>query len=355
MKIASKYRVVWMNILIAIAISLFINFSDIISVLSPSAPRDIPLHIARALRLTFFLQLLYYAVLAFALLSISTTRSRNPVQFVTRLFYCIVITFIIYFLSPSMNREGDIFIRLYHHRLFDSRLLLKCSFTLIVAVLYGKIYDLVYQKQHIIIENEQLKNENLQTIYNTLVNQISPHFFFNSLNSLAMLVREKHNAKALTYIDQLSDTFRYIIQNGRAEGTTLGEELKFVESYKYLLEIRYADKLFIDIKTEPEYKEWHLPSLSLQPLLENAVKHNIITRSQPLHISIRTHEGNLIVSNDIHPKLEPEQGTGIGLKNLDERYRLLIGKKISIENNGKTFSVILPLTDPQDENHHRRG
>ena len=89
-----------------------------------------------------------------------------------------------------------------------------------------------------------------------------------------MLVREKQDEKALTYIDQLSYTFRYIIQNGQCTLITLGEELKFVEAYSYLFKIRYADKLFFDIDIAPEYREWLLPALSLQPLVGNAVKHN---------------------------------------------------------------------------------
>ena len=116
---------------------------------------------------------------------------------------------------------------------------MKCSFVLIVSVLYGLIFELIYQKQHITIENEQLKNENLQTRYNMLANQISPHFLFNSLNSLSMLVREKSNDKALLYIDRLADTFRYMLQSGQGELTTLSEELRFTEAYLYLLTIRY--------------------------------------------------------------------------------------------------------------------
>ena len=102
-----------------------------------------------------------------------------------------------------------------------------------------------------------------------------------------MLVRERDGEKALTYIDQLSYTFRYIIQNGQSTLMTLDEELKFIEAYSYLFEIRYADKLFFDIDVDDKYRSWTLPALSLQPLIGNAVKHNTITRSKPFHISIR--------------------------------------------------------------------
>ena len=203
-----------------------------------------------------------------------------------------------------------------------------------------------FQRQAVVVENERLKNENLTTRYNMLVGQINPHFFFNSLNSLAMLVREKHDQKALTYIDQLSYTFRYIIQNGQSMLMTLDEELKFLEAYSYLFKIRYADKLFFDIDVDEKYLGWKLPAFSLQPLIDNAVKHNSITRTKPFHISVRTEEGLLVVSNPKVPKLEPEPSTGIGLENLRNRWNLITGSDIEIADDGATFSVRMPLQNP---------
>ena len=228
----------------------------------------------------------------------------------------------------------------------DYNLIMKCSFTLVVVLLYGQISRLLRQRQAMEVENEQLKSENLTTRYNMLVSQINPHFFFNSLNSLAMLVREKHDEKALTYIDQLSYTFRYIIQNGQSTLMTLDEELKFVEAYSYLFKIRYADKLFFDIDIEEKYRTWTLPALSLQPLIGNAVKHNTITRSKPFHISIRTENGWLVVSNPKVPKLEPEPSTGIGLENLRNRWHLITGRDIEIIDTDKEFVVRMPLHTP---------
>ena len=180
-----------------------------------------------------------------------------------------------------------------------------------------------------------------------LVSQINPHFFFNSLNSLAMLIREHDEEKALTYIDRLSYTFRYIIQNGQNTLSTLDEELRFADAYSYLFRIRYADKLFFDVETDSSLGAWQLPALTLQPLIGNAVKHNTITKNRPFHISIRTEGEYLVVSNTIAPKLEPEPGTGIGLKNLDDRYRLITGRGIEVTDDGQTFTVRLPLSKPE--------
>ena len=295
------------------------------------------------------LQLFYYLVVSFVMLSILTSVRRNysMSRFVRRCLWCCVAAAALYCVAPVTEwHTGRIGLNFMSGRMFDYMLLLKCSFAVVASMLYGRIYVLISQRQAVVVENERLKNENLTTRYNMLVGQINPHFFFNSLNSLAMLVREKHDQKALTYIDQLSYTFRYIIQNGQSTLMTLDEELKFVEAYSYLFKIRYADKLFFDIDIEEKYRTWTLPALSLQPLIGNAVKHNTITRSKPFHISIRTENGWLVVSNPKVPKLEPEPSTGIGLENLRNRWHLITGRDIEIIDTDKEFVVRMPLHTP---------
>ena len=293
------------------------------------------------------LQLFYYLVVSFVMLSILTSVRRNysMSRFVRRCLWCCVAA--LYCVAPVTEwHTGRIGLNFMSGRMFDYMLLLKCSFAVVASMLYGRIYVLISQRQAVVVENERLKNENLTTRYNMLVGQINPHFFFNSLNSLAMLVREKHDQKALTYIDQLSYTFRYIIQNGQSMLMTLDEELKFLEAYSYLFKIRYADKLFFDIDVDEKYLGWKLPAFSLQPLIDNAVKHNSITRTKPFHISVRTEEGLLVVSNPKVPKLEPEPSTGIGLENLRNRWHLITGRDIEIIDTDKEFVVRMPLHTP---------
>lgn len=295
------------------------------------------------------LQLFYYLVVSFIMLSILTSvrRRYTPGRFVRHCIWCVLAAAALYMVAPVTEwRSGRILLNCMGDHIFDYMLLLKCSFAVAVSMLYGWVYVLNSKQQAVVMENERLKNENLTTRYNMLVGQINPHFFFNSLNSLAMLVREKHDEKALTYIDQLSYTFRYIIQNGQSTLMTLDEELKFVEAYSYLFKIRYADKLFFDIDIEEKYRTWTLPALSLQPLIGNAVKHNTITRSKPFHISIRTENGWLVVSNPKVPKLEPEPSTGIGLENLRNRWHLITGRDIEIIDTDKEFVVRMPLHNP---------
>ena len=295
------------------------------------------------------LQLFYYLVVSFIMLSILTSvrRRYTPGRFVRHCIWCVLAAAALYMVAPVTEwRSGRIMLNCMGDHIFDYMLLLKCSFAVAVSMLYGWVYVLNSKQQAVVMENERLKNENLTTRYNMLVGQINPHFFFNSLNSLAMLVREKHDEKALTYIDQLSYTFRYIIQNGQSTLMTLDEELKFVEAYSYLFKIRYADKLFFDIDIEEKYRTWTLPALSLQPLIGNAVKHNTITRSKPSHISIRTENGWLVVANPKVPKLEPEPSTGIGLENLRNRWHLITGRDIEIIDTDKEFVVRMPLHNP---------
>lgn len=287
------------------------------------------------------LQIICYALLMFVVLMIVTRGSRKSSIF-KRYFLPYLLSLLIvaafFFAAPVLGIKGDV-----PRNSLDIVLMLKCMFVYVVAVLYARIYDLVYQRQRIEIKNEQLKAENLSTRYSALVSQISPHFLFNSLNSLSMLVREKLNEKALTYIDRLSHVFRYIIQNGQNTLSTVADELQFIDSYRYLLEVRYADKLFFEIDIDPSYMERQMPSLALQPLIENAVKHNAITRSKPLTISIYTKDGAIVVSNPIIPKIEAEVSTGTGLTNLSSRWQMITEKDITVIRTENTFEVHLPL------------
>jgi sensor histidine kinase YesM len=304
--------------------------------------------------LLFGLQFAYYFLLTLILLLIMTlggAKNTSITFYLKRAGVAVVLAVAVYFLMPVIKfRTDDIVLNFMNtlngELIVDAVAILKCLFVLLLVLLYARTYQLIYQKEDIMLENELLKNENLKARYNTLINQINPHFLFNSLSSLSSLVREGKNDDAVTYIDRLSDTFRYTIQNEPDTTTTLHDELEFVNAYKYLLEVRYDEKLFVDIDVEQGKMEWLLPTFSIQPLIENAVKHNTITRARPLHVSIRTQGYYLVVSNPINPKLASEKGTGIGLSNLGNRWQLLTGKRIEIINDGATFTVRLPFITP---------
>ncbi len=296
----------------------------------------------------FAAQLLFYLGLSFLiitlLLSGGERRNYSNTFYLKRIFWCLLLAVFFYMVAPVQRwRTGELILNFQSNETIDYVVLLRVTFTVVVSILYGYLYGLLHKSQRIALENEHLKNENLTSRYNMLTSQINPHFFFNSLNSLAMLVREGETDGALTYIDRLSYTFRYILQNGQATLVPLKEELNFAEAYGYLFQTRYADKLFFDIEVDEAAREYLLPALTLQPLLGNAVKHNAITRQQPLHVSIRTEGDVLVVENPMRPKLDPEPGMGIGLENLQNRWELITGRRVEITSTDELFTVRLPL------------
>ncbi|MBO7285499.1 MAG: histidine kinase [Alistipes sp.] len=304
----------------------------------------------------FVWQIVYYALISYLLITlfvlVRRREGRALWQYLLYAALIIVVAVLAIYCAPVMSFRGGAMriVFFFEGHIHDNAYLVvltKTLFMLVVSALYAFVYTLMQQRQQIVVENERLKTENLSTRYNMLMGQINPHFFFNSLNSLAMLVRERDDERALKYIDQLSYTFRYIIQNGQCGVTTLREELEFAEAYIYLFKIRYEDKLFFDFDIDPKYKNWTLPALSLQPLIGNTVKHNSITTKNPLNVTIRVVDGVLEIENPKHKKLDVEPSTGIGLENLSSRWEIVIGKPIEVIEDEKRFMVRLPLDEPK--------
>ena len=244
-------------------------------------------------------------------------------------------------LEPDKVRVG---VNTVFSTAYSNPLLIEHIFVLLTIMLSMLLLHLLDKKQEMKLEYEKIKVEKLQNSYNALMGQINPHFFFNSLNGLNALIQSGEKQQTLAYLDELSNVFRYILQSNKKELVTLAEELQFVKAYTYLLSVRYEGKLFFSIQADTPYLLWYLPILSVLPLIENAVKHNVISKQYPLQIDIyTTHEDKLIISNKIHPKSEDSKGSGIGLKNLWGRYRMLTGKDIQISNRKEYFKVTLPL------------
>ena len=296
-------------------------------------------------------QILYYLALAFILVSLLTVGGErygySSGFYLKRIAWGLLVAGGLFMVAPVQKwPTGELMINFASNHPVDYVLLLRVTFTMVVSVLYAYLYGLLHKSQRIALENEHLKNENLTSRYNMLVSQVNPHFFFNSLNSLAMLVREGRTEDSLTYIDRLSYAFRYILQNGQTPLVRLEDELNFAEAYSYLFKTRYADKLFFDISVDESMRDYLLPALTLQPLMGNAVKHNTITTRQPLHVVIRTEEEALVIENPLRPKLDPEPGVGIGLENLKNRWELITGHPIEILKTEERFMVRLPLQKP---------
>jgi LytS/YehU family sensor histidine kinase len=208
------------------------------------------------------------------------------------------------------------------------------------------IIRLLNQKQSVQIENETLKSEALQRQFESLKNQLSPHFLFNSLTALKTLINESPSV-AQDYVNNLSKALRYTLQSNEKQLVTLKEEMDFTESYLFLVKMRFDTNLTVKIQTAEEYMIYRLPPLTVQTLVENAVKHNEVSKRNPLTLTIRTTESpSLIVRNTINEKITSEDGTGIGLANLSKQFQLIHGKDITISNENNEFSVEVPLINP---------
>lgn len=191
--------------------------------------------------------------------------------------------------------------------------------------------------------NAHLKAENIQAQLGLLQKQLNPHFLFNSFSSLSAIVRENPNL-AQKYIVHLSRVFRNAIIHPSTKLVSVAHELETLKSYEQLILMRLENAFQLHIEVSPDVMNAQLPHLSLQPLLENASKHNAASVECPLRVTIRNTGEWLTVSNAIQPVLHPEPGTGTGLANVNERFRLLTGREIEIERANGQFIVRLPLS-----------
>jgi sensor histidine kinase YesM len=226
---------------------------------------------------------------------------------------------------------------------FGSVLVFQFFVVCFLSTFMGHTYQLYSVQRKKEQEIEQLKMINLQSRYDALMSQINPHFLFNSLNGLTALIRKKNDENTLTYVNKMSDVFRYILQSDRKGLVALEEELEFVHAFFYMMEIRFANKLELKVDVAHEMISCKLPVLSILPIVENVVVHNRIDSEHKMIVTIRLNEQKeLVISNPVYPKLSPPETNGTGLENLSNRFSLLINKQIRIKDDGEIFSVYIP-------------
>lgn len=218
---------------------------------------------------------------------------------------------------------------------------------IMTCIVTGSCYiiHLILKQQQVIVENQQLRTESIRNQYEALKNQLNPHMLFNSLNTLQSLIRETP-ARAVDYTQELSRVLRYTLQSNESRFVTLAEELAFAEAYIFLMKMRYEENLTFDVAVDKQLRDRLLPPMSLQVLIENAIKHNEISNRRPLAVSIRTQGETLVVCNPIQAKLTGSAGPGIGLDNLSKRYQLLGHREVAISMDNGRFCVRIPLLNP---------
>ena len=295
-------------------------------------------------------QILFNFLLAFVLYIINFyICAKTKISTQKRIIYSISISIIATTIFCLASIYTDIYLRSLHgHHPIGPRMieLVRSSITRdsIVGIIstFSALLMFYIRKQEVIrIENEMLIAENLRSQYNALTSKLDPHFLFNSLNTLKALIKS-NSEKAQEYTQQLSDIFRYTINH--KDIILLKEEIDFCQAYSNMMQIRYENSLNIIYNVNPEYLNLQILPFSIQTLIENAIKHNTISLRNPLTIEIICDNTEyIIVKNQKNPKKEIEQTNGLGLKNLNDRYKYKTQQEIEIANSADIFSVKIPI------------
>ncbi len=193
------------------------------------------------------------------------------------------------------------------------------------------------------LEAEQLKRENIASQFETLKSQVNPHFLFNSLNTLITIIPEDPQL-AVAFVQKLSNVYRYILQNKDKDVVTLAEEMKIAEAYLFLLKTRFGENLQVNTNIPSAQLSKFIAPLTIQMLLENAIKHNVISTEKPLHIDLYIEKDQaLVVKNNLQRKSSVPDSTQTGLANISQRYKLLCQQAVEVIVTASNFIVVLPL------------
>lgn len=291
---------------------------------------------------------LYSFLVAWVFLWFNLTRTSFPAAFrlidrsrlSKRLFMNLVLLILIKWLlslfgipeeSELRPGKGSVF-------LFNISLVLEAIF----CILVGEIYRLLESNQQQRLRNEMLLKANAESTYEVLKNQVNPHFLFNSLNTINAMIDSDIQA-AKRFVTNMSQVYRYVLNSAGRPVTTLAGEMEFTRAYMNMLLERHSNSLFIEEDVPDEYGALLLPPVSLQILIENAVKHNVVSINNPLRITISAKNGHIVVSNKMSQRKLSAASTGTGLLNLDQRYLHLCGSTIEISKKDDVFSVAIPL------------
>ncbi len=223
---------------------------------------------------------------------------------------------------------------------------------LLISTMLQAIYEAIYHHEKLklaIRKEEQSKQMIIQSQLDAFKNQAKPHFLFNTLNTLRDIIDTSPKEQASEFVDKISIVYRYILESGNENLCPLAEELAFCESYIHIQKERFGDNLNVNMDVPANYHNKMIIPMGVQVLLENAIKHNVISNAKPLDIHITVENDFIIVTNKLQTKTSSLPSTKLGLKNITKRYALLSDTLPIIENNGETFKVGLPLLNPSNE------
>lgn len=240
-----------------------------------------------------------------------------------------------------------IWYKIFNGGIVDWDVIATITLIIMICVLFiTHVYEtvfLVLEAESEKLKKEQLERARAEAELEALKNQIDPHFIFNSLNALSHLI-EKDPVKAKRFNDNMADVYRYILQNKARELVLLHEEMEFLNDFFSLLKIRFEEAMQLQINIDRAvYDHYLIPPISLQILVENAIKHNEFSDAVPLVITIDMQNDELIIHNQVRKKILRKASSRIGLQNLGERYKLTTSKEISVKESSHDFTVSLPV------------
>ncbi len=249
-----------------------------------------------------------------------------------------------FFLSLILHYIWNVLIA-YHPVPFEN-ILMASFIAAILSILIATLYEIVLltrERRMDQLTTEKLSYAKVQAELNTLKSQIDPHFIFNSLNTLSVLISDNKD-KALLFNESLAKVYQYILAHRSNNLVTVKEELHFIKDYFFLLKIRFEDSLHISMNIEQTtLNRYYLPTIAIQTAIENAIKHNQFSNNLPLWISIDITNDYAIVANNKRPLKYKVPSSGLGLINLDNRYRLVLNKSIHIDETNDDFTLYLPI------------
>ncbi|WP_183572407.1 sensor histidine kinase [Mucilaginibacter sp. X5P1] len=303
--------------------------------------------------------LMYWSLYRLAFRSIS---KKWPLAFQVRkrlffqLLWVIVSVLIVGAGLDTLNYALPYFFKVGNNLRDFNHLVENSLLTIAPLIVIYNLYLFLHLYEQNIIENEQLKKEALVAQFEILKNQISPHFLFNSLNALITLI-PKDEMMAVSYTQKLSNVYRRLLDNTGRKTISLSEELIFLADYIFIFERRFGAKMSINMNFPDDISHQLVVPFALQMLVENAVKHNTISRDNPLTIRLFIEDEHIMVENNLQVRNNPVVSTGIGLENITNRYNLLTGKQVIVLNTGTHFRVSLPLILKEDihESNYYRG
>ena len=279
----------------------------------------------------------------------------KSLRFSIKIVSNLLIGYVIGFISNGSYKLGDSYIfnkkKMWENiSFFNPELVVGLTFIYLFLYVLNLFYEKDKEMREQQLKNDILEKDNIKAQFLNLKSQIEPHFLFNCLSVLEGIIHKDVNL-ASKFIVKLSNSLRYIIEENKFNLVSLERELFIIKDYFFLIKTRFRDSINLKIDLNIKSSNFYIAPLTIQLLIENAIKHNKFSVINPLHIEVKTNQDYIIIKNNLNKKLQTEPSPKEGIRNIESRYQLITDKKLEIVNNGKEFIVKLPLLKIKDYEH----